>query len=235
MKVLIIIPAYNESKNIVSVITDINKNLSNPNYIIINDCSTDETALICKKNEYNVINLPINLGIGGCVQTGYKYALENNFNYAVQFDGDGQHSAKYIPILLDCMITEQADMVIGSRFISMQGFQSTFMRRFGINLLSLTIKCINGIRITDPTSGFRMVNEDVIKIFCDYYPSDYPEPESTSDIIKRGYKVKEIPVIMCERVHGTSSIDILKSMYYMPKVVLAILIGKAISKKKKEK
>lgn len=230
MKKLVIIPAYNEEKNISKVIDDLKEYAHDFDYVIINDCSKDNLKELCNTLNYNVINLPVNLGIGGGVQTGYKYARDNNYDIAVQFDGDGQHDAKYINVLLKNMEENKLDMVIGSRFIDKQGFQSSLSRRLGIKFLSLLIKLVSDKRIFDVTSGFRMVNKDVIKLFCEYYPKDYPEPESIVDVIKQGGRIGEVPVEMRERQNGTSSIDFLKSIYYMLKVSLAIIIG-ALKKK----
>lgn len=224
MKKLIIIPAYNESKNISNVIKDLKINAPEFDYIIINDCSKDNLKQVCIEKEYNIINLPVNLGIGGGMQTGYKYAFENGYDIAVQFDGDGQHDAKYIQSLLDTMIDNDLDMVIGSRFLEKEGFQSSFSRRTGIKFLSSLIKVVTGKSILDVTSGFRMVNRRVIEEFCTYYPKDYPEPETIVSVLRKEGRVAEIPVVMKERVEGESSIDFGKSIYYMIKVSIAIMI-----------
>lgn len=234
MKNLIIIPAYNEEKNIISVVKDIEKFANKFDYIIVNDCSNDDTYNVCVKNGFNVINLPVNLGIGGAMQTGYKFAKKYNYDVAVQFDGDGQHDAKYLNKLLDDMIKDNSDMVIGSRFIKNEGFQSSKLRRIGINFFSFLFKFLYNIKISDTTSGFRMVNSKIISMFCDYYPKDYPEPETTAICIRNGYKVNEIPVIMKAREHGVSSINFIKSIYYMIKVTLAILIDYTKGKKKND-
>ena len=228
MKVLMIVPAYNEELNIkdtISKIIEYNKKSNNEiDYIVINDGSTDKTREVCEKNNYNVINLIHNLGIGGAVQTGYKYALENNYDVAIQFDGDGQHDENYIDKLVD-EITKGNDFVIGSRFVSdLSKFKSTGTRRMGIKFLSLLIKICTGKRIYDPTSGFRAANKRVIELFSKNYPTEYPEPESTTSLIRKKYKVSEIPVEMHERKHGTSSIKPLKSIYYMFSVSVAIII-----------
>lgn len=224
MKKLVIIPAYNESSNILNTVRDIQKSAPDFDYIVINDCSTDDTLEILKSNKLNYISLPVNLGIGGAVQTGYKYALENNYDVAVQVDGDGQHDPVYLSELLKKMININADMVIGSRFIENQGFQSTFMRRIGIVYFTKLIKLLTGTTITDPTSGFRMANREVIKMFASQYPKDYPEPESIVTLLKAGKKVVEVPVQMKARQGGESSIKMANSVYYMIKVSLAILI-----------
>lgn len=224
MRKLIIIPAYNESACIENTVRDIMKNAPDFDYVIINDCSTDNTREICEKNGFNIVNLPINLGIGGAVQTGYMYAEEYGYDVAVQVDGDGQHDAQFLRTMADYLENHQVDMVIGSRFIEKQGFQSSFMRRVGINYFTCLIKIITGKTITDPTSGLRMAGKNVIHLFANSYPKDYPEPESTVAALKKGYVVEEIPVIMRERQGGESSITLKKSVYYMIKVTLAIFM-----------
>ena len=229
MKVLVIIPAFNEELNIVNTVEKI-KNISNKidenlNYVVINDGSTDKTKNICETNKYNVINLITNLGIGGAVQTGFKYALENNYDIAIQFDGDGQHDEKYIEKLIE-EIKKGNDFVVGSRFIkNLSGFKSTKFRRIGIKFLSSLIKICTGIKIYDPTSGFRAANKEIISLFADKYPTEYPEPETIVNLIRKQYKVKEIPVEMHERKYGKSSIKPLKSMYYMFSVSISIIIS----------
>jgi len=226
MKTLIIIPTYNEEKNIKNTIEKLLK-LNNPDidYIVINDGSTDKTLQILKENHFNYIDLPTNLGIGGAVQTGYKYALYNNYDIAIQFDGDGQHNPEYINELIQ-KITLGNDLVIGSRFIkNLDGFKSTKTRRIGIKLLSTLIQLCTHKKITDPTSGFRACNKKIIKLFSLDYPYDYPEPDTIVKVIKKNFKVKEIPVIMNEREQGQSSINIIKSIYYMIKVSLSIIIS----------
>ncbi len=212
--------------NLIHVVKDIECYAKDFDYVIINDCSKDDTEEICKENGFNYVNLPINLGIGGAMQTGYKYAKKYGYDMAVQFDGDGQHDASYIDVLLRTMEDKQADMVIGSRFITKEGFQSSFSRRLGIRFFEFLIYAITRKHITDATSGFRIVNQKIITDFCSYYPTDYPEPESIVSIIRNQYKIEEAPVIMRERLGGTSSIVNLKAVYYMIKVTLAIVIDK---------
>ncbi|MCH5279860.1 MAG: glycosyltransferase family 2 protein [Lachnospiraceae bacterium] len=224
MKSIVLIPAYNEEKSIETTVADIRENAPGFDYVIINDCSADETLKICEKEGLHVLNLPINLGIGGAVQTGYLYAYKNGYDYAVQFDGDGQHDAKYLGKMQEYMEQNKLDMLIGSRFIEKEGFQSSGLRRFGIRYFSALIKLLTGTRITDPTSGMRMVNRDVIKLYADSYPKDYPEPESAVAIINQGKTIGEYPVIMRERSEGVSSISPVRSVYYMIKVTLAILV-----------
>lgn len=224
MKKLIIIPAYNESENILNTVKVIQEDAPDFDYVVINDCSKDNTLQLLVENHINHVNLPVNLGIGGAVQTGYKYALENNYDVAVQVDGDGQHDPKYLKVLVDALEKNDADMVIGSRFINNEGFQSTFMRRVGIVYFTNLIHLLTDKTITDPTSGFRMCNRKVIELFSKDYPRDYPEPESIVALLKRNMNVMEVPVQMKERQGGVSSINASKSVYYMIKVSLAILI-----------
>lgn len=235
MKVLIIIPAYNEEDNITNTITKIKKIKEKKHiidYIIINDGSTDNTKKICEENNYNFINLIDNLGIGGAVQTGYKYALYNNYDVAIQFDGDGQHDEKYIIDLIS-EIEKGNDLVVGSRFIEdISKFKSTKLRIVGIKILSFMIALCSGLKIYDPTSGFRAANKKVIELFAKNYPIEYPEPETLVFLKNEGYKIKEIPVEMHKREFGTSSIRPLKSVYYMFSVNVAIIANSIFRKKK---
>ena len=227
MKKLIIIPAYNEESNIEKTITAIQRDAEGFDYVIINDCSTDHTRKICEENHYNIVNLPINLGIGGAVQTGYKYAMENDYDVAVQVDGDGQHDAAYLNEMADYLVKNECDMVIGSRFIEKEGFQSSFIRRVGIKYFTFLIHLLTGKTITDPTSGMRMCNRRTIEMFAKEYPIDYPEPESTVRLIRHKRKIEEVPVIMRERAEGVSSLSSVRhSVYYMIKVSIAILVEK---------
>lgn len=224
MKPLLIIPAYNEGANIEKVVDNIIENYPQYDYIVVNDGSKDNTAGICRKRDYSFIDLPINLGIGGAVQAGYRYAKRNGYQIAVQVDGDGQHDIAYVEKVIRPIQNGEADVVIGSRFIDNQGFQSSASRRAGIHFLSALIKLCTWKRIKDVTSGFRAVNEKFIRIYADDYPSDYPEPEAiVSAVMNRGI-VKEVPVVMKERESGKSSINFTRSLYYMIKVSLAIII-----------
>lgn len=224
MKKLIIIPAFNESESIEKTVLDIQKNAKDFDYVIINDCSTDNTREICEKNAFNIINLPVNLGIGGAVQTGYLYAYMHDYDVAVQVDGDGQHDPQFLKKMADYLAENELDMVIGSRFIDKEGFQSSAIRRVGITYFTWLIMLCTGKKITDPTSGLRMIGKRVIELYAHDYPKDYPEPESVVAAIRKGMKVEEIPVVMRERQGGESSISMNKSVYYMFKVTLAILV-----------
>ena len=224
MKKLIIIPAFNEEKNIDFVVADIRQHATDFDYVIINDCSKDGMSSLCFRKGYNYIDLPVNLGIGGCVQAGYLYAQQHDYDIAVQFDGDGQHDAAYLNPMFQAMMEQNSDMMIGSRFLQQRGFQSSVLRRGGITSLSWLIMILNKRKIKDVTSGLRMVNCKVIDDFCQYYPPDYPEPETVAACLRKGYQVDEFPVEMRERQAGQSSINMPRAAYYMIKVSLSILI-----------
>lgn len=233
MKVLVIIPAYNESESIAKVVDDIRSNVDY-DFVVINDGSRDDTVSICRNLGVAVVDLPLNLGIGGAVQTGYKYAHRNGYDVAIQFDGDGQHDARYLGRLVDALSEKKANLVIGSRFVDKgeEGFKSTLMRRIGIRWLSSFIRLFSGMRITDPTSGFRAADKSAIAFFCESYPIDYPEPESIVALHSAGLSVAEVPVSMRERQGGSSSIKALSSIYYMIKVSLAVAIQSSRREKK---
>ena len=234
MKVLVIIPAYNEEKNIKNVISYFKKH-SEYDYIVINDCSKDGTEKILSENGANYVSLPVNLGIGGCVQTGYAYAVANDYDVAVQMDGDGQHNPKYLQNIVEPVLHGEADMVIGSRFIDKKGFQSSALRRMGIKWLSGIIKCCCGVKIYDTTSGFRACSKELTRYFASEYAQDYPEPEAILSAVLNGYKIKEVPVLMNEREFGHSSINGFKSAYYMIKVTISLLIHRFRIRGKKVK
>ncbi len=225
MKILLIIPAYNEEASIQKTIQSILK--TKYNYIIINDGSTDSTEEILTKNHYNHVQLISNLGIGGAVQTGYKYAYENNYDIAIQFDADGQHDIKYIENLIKPIQDGKADLTIGSCFIdkTLKNQRSSKLRRLGIRLLSNIIKLFSGKRIYDPTSGFRAADKKIIAEFARSYPLEYPESISNFELLKFSqFKIQEIPVKMNKRTAGKSSIHSWKNLYAAINVFLSILI-----------
>lgn len=224
MRSLVIIPAYNEELNIENTIHNLKEHAPDFDYVIINDCSKDSTLEVCKKNNYTYLNLPINLGIGGAVQAGYRYAMNNGYDVAVQFDGDGQHDAAYLSAMREELEKTKADIVIGSRYINKEGFQSTGLRRLGIRYFTGLIRFLTGHTVTDPTSGMRMAGRKVIEIFAESYPKDYPEPESVVMLLRKKLNVVDYPVVMKERMAGKSSISPVKSIYYMFKVSLAIIL-----------
>ncbi len=226
-KIAIIIPAYNEEKAILGVIEELHKLLENIYFIldiiVINDCSTDNTAKLIAKSNCIDLHLPINLGIGGAVQTGFKYAYEKGYDFAIQIDGDGQHPPHEIPKLLAVAQEKQADVVIGSRFIDKKGFQSSAARRLGIQYFMWLNYFLIGKKIKDTTSGLRLINRKVLKVVYDYYPDEYPEPESIILYALHGFSIAEIAVTMRERQGGVSSINTFSAIYYMLKVSLSIL------------
>lgn len=229
-KVLLIIPAYNEEESILNVVNKIynynKENNTKYDIVVINDGSKDNTEKILYENNINHIKLINNLGIGGAVQTGYKYALENDYDIAVQFDGDGQHDIRYVRDVIKPITDNDANMVIGSRFIdkSTSKFKSSKARQMGIKMISFFIKLVTSKKIYDTTSGFRAVDKKLIKKFSNSYPVEYPEPVSTTEILKMGYKVEEVAVSMNERENGISSIRMWKNCYYMINVILYILV-----------
>ena len=231
-KILIIIPAYNEEKSILKTYQEIinynKKNKTNYECIVVNDGSLDSTEDILTENNIPHLTLPLNLGIGGAVQAGYKYAFENDYDIAIQFDGDGQHDVNYIKDIVKPISNKKANMVIGSRFIKEEtsDFKSTKMRRIGIKLISKIIKIKTKKKIYDTTSGFRAIDKNVIDLFKDEYPTEYPEPISSVNALIHGYVIDEVPVEMKPRLAGKSSISKIKSVYYMVNVILSILIMK---------
>lgn len=226
-RIAIVVPAYNEEASIEKVVNNIHAIAKKHDLllqpVVVNDCSKDTTGKIIADLNCVAINLPINLGIGGAVQTGYKYAYENGFDYAIQTDGDGQHPAEEIPNMLKVLEEKQLDVVVGSRFITKEGYQSSFMRRLGIQYFMFLNRVLIGLKITDNTSGFRLINRKALAIVSNYYPDEYPEPEAIILYHKRGLKIGEVPVVMLERQGGQSSISSSHSIYYMFKVSLAII------------
>lgn len=230
MKTILIIPAFNEEDNILKTynsIKDYNGLSDNHlDVIVINDCSKDSTLQILENNDIPHINLIHNLGIGGAVQTGYKYAFEKGYDIAVQFDGDGQHDINCVIKLINPIIHGEADFVIGSRFIDEKSsdFKSSRSRRLGINIISFFIKFVTGKKVLDTTSGFRAVNREIMELFSMSYPTEYPEPITTTELLRKNFTVKETAVSMYEREGGESSIKAWKTVYYMVNVILTILI-----------
>ncbi len=232
-KILIIVPAYNEQANIQKTIREIRALPMKPDVIVINDGSTDLTAQEAKDAGAKVVSLPFNLGIGGAVQTGFQFAFERGYDIAVQVDGDGQHDVAYLSTIVDPVLKDEADMVVGSRFMPQQekGDQSSFVRRMGIGFFVHLIGLLTGCHIYDPTSGFRAYNKKMIKIFAQQYPHDFPEPEAIVLARRFNATIKELPVVMRKRQGGSSSIRYFKSLYYMIKVTFAIVLDMLKSKR----
>jgi glycosyltransferase involved in cell wall biosynthesis len=224
MKILIIVPAYNEEESLPGVIQDLREQVPSASVIVVNDGSNDGTALVARKLGVPVLDLPFNLGIGGAMQAGYLFAERKNYDIAVQFDGDGQHLASEIKKLYEPLESMEADLVVGSRFLTIGGYKAPLFRKMGIGIFSFVISRILGITVTDSTSGFRAANRRVIKFFAHAYPDDYPEVETLVLLHKAGLRMTEVPATMRERTSGRSSITPIRSIYYMTKVLMAIFI-----------
>ena len=223
-QVAVIIPAYNEEKSIGDVVRGIKRLGEGYIPVVINDNSEDRTTDIALAEGAIVIELPCNLGIGDAVQTGYKFAKENGYDACIQVDGDGQHPTNQIPKLIKSLFEDDYDIVIGSRFVMDSDYEISFMRLVGIKILSFFLKILTGLDIKDTTSGFRAINRRALEFFASEYPQDYPEPESLVFAHKKGFKIKEIPTRMSNRMYGKSSITPILSTYYMIKVMLAMFI-----------
>jgi len=223
-KILVIVPAYNEAGTVKKTLQELNSLPFQFDMVVINDGSTDSTAEEAEKECNNVINLPYNLGIGGAVQTGFQYARKNNYNIVVQVDGDGQHRPDQIQKLIETMEESGADVVIGSRFLDQTGYTSTQMRRLGISLFRVINSLVLKKRITDNTSGFRAYNRRAFNFLADWYPIDYPEPESVIILARNGFRIEETAITMRKRRTGISSISAYGSVNYMLKVMLAIFV-----------
>lgn len=225
MKILIIIPAYNEEKSLPGVIAELRKEAPEADVLVVNDGSRDKTVYIAREMSAQVLDLPFNLGIGGAMQAGYLYAQRRGYDIAVQFDGDGQHLAHEIKKLLQPLFLDgKADIVIGSRFLGQGDYKPSLSRKIGIKVFSTVLSCILGTRLTDTTSGFRAANRRVIEFYARTYPDDYPEVEALVLLHKAGMRIAEVPVHMRERTSGQSSITAVRSVYYMVKVLLAVFV-----------
>lgn len=225
MKILVIIPAYNEEHTIRNVVNKIQVCIPEADILVINDGSKDNTSIIALDSGANVIDLPYNLGIGGAMQTGYLYAKEKKYDIAVQVDADGQHDPLYIKELIEPIVQNSADVVVGSRYVNKSSYKSSVIRRIGIIFFSIFVSILINQKLRDTTSGFRAVNKSVIDYFAHYYPTDYPEVDVLVKLKKKNFKIIELPVQMFERQGGKSSITALQSIYYMIKVSLSLLIG----------
>jgi glycosyltransferase involved in cell wall biosynthesis len=236
MKTLIIIPVYNEAENIERIIHDLVEEDQSWDILIVNDDSSDNSSELARNTGHaTVIDLPFNLGIGGGVQTGFKYARKYDYDYALQFDGDGQHKVEEIHKLLEVVREEKADVAIGSRFNKKhKGFKSSPLRRMGIKWFEWLSFLLIRQRITDHTSGFRAFNRRALEFLAKNYPSDYPEPEAVVMLGKNGFIMKEVFTQMMERQGGVSSISLLQGPYYMIKVMLSMFMASIRSKTNKD-
>ena len=220
-----IVPAFNEERNIVRVLEELRGFDPGLEVVVVSDGSADRTAEVAAAAGAHVIRLPFNLGIGGAVQTGFRYAWEEGFQLAVRVDGDGQHDPSQLGVVIAPVLAGEADIVVGSRFAGDSAYRSSATRRIGIRLLAWIVSQIARQRVTDPTSGFQALNRRAIGLFAADYPHDYPEVEGMVMVIKHRLRLREVPVSMRMRAHGRSSIGALASVYYMAKVLLALFVG----------
>jgi glycosyltransferase involved in cell wall biosynthesis len=225
LRSIAIVPAYNEASSLATVIDEIRSVDPDLEVVVINDASTDGTARVAVAAGVPVVHLPFNVGIGGAVQTGYKYALEHGFELAIQIDGDGQHDPSEIGSVVAPILDGRSDLVVGTRFVKGGGYRGTRLRRVGIRIFAAIVSLMVGQRVSDTTSGFRAVNRRALRLFAAEYPQDYPEVESIVLLSRHGLRMVEVPVQMRVRETGASSITTLRSGYYMIKVLLALFIG----------
>ena len=231
MKCLVIIPAYNEEENIVRVVENLKNNYPMYDYVVSNDGSSDDKARLCRRKGYELVDLPVNLGLAGAFQTGLKYAWRKGYDYAIQFDADGQHRAEYIAPMLE-KIQEGYDIVIGSRFVTEKKPHS--LRMIGSRLIAVATRLTTGKKVKDPTSGMRMFNKKMIAEFA--LNLNYgPEPDTISYLLKQGATIAEVQVEMDERIAGESYLNITKSMMYMLRMLMSILLIQNFRKRREVK
>jgi glycosyltransferase involved in cell wall biosynthesis len=225
MRIVFVVPAFNEAGAIPGVVADLRAHFPAADIAVINDGSTDATAQVARQLGVHVLDLPINLGIGGAVQTGLLFADRHDYDIAIQFDGDGQHQADQVFLLLEALADPVVDVAIGSRFLEPNGYQAPPLRRLGIAVLRSVSSLLIGQRVTDTTSGFRAYKRGALRFLAGVYPHDYPEPETVVTLRRQGFYLREVAVMMRERQSGLSSITMYRSFYYMLKVLLAIVVG----------
>ncbi len=222
-RILVIIPAHNEADSLAGVIADIRAALD-CDIVVVDDGSTDRTAEIALREGVELLSLPFNLGIGSTMQTGFQFAFREGYDIALQTDGDGQHDAAYIPRLVEPIVSGEFDFVVGSRYLTDTNYSGSKGRRAGTAFFSKILSLLLRQRLTDATSGFRAISKPVIAQFARDYPRDYPEVEALLLAHKSGFRIMEIPVAMRQRGGGRSSINKFRSVYYMVKVLLALLV-----------
>ena len=225
MRRIAIVPAYNEQRNIGRVLDELRRFDELLDVVVVSDGSVDRTAAVAREHGAFVVSLPFNLGIGGAVQTGFRFARDNGYDLVVRCDGDGQHDPSELPKVLAPVLAGEADIAVGTRFGETDGYRSSATRRVGIRLLAIVVSAIARQRLTDTTSGFQALNRRALELFATDYPHDYPEVEATVMVVRQRLRLVEVPVSMREREHGRSSITALRSVYYMVKVLLALGIG----------
>lgn len=222
---LAIVPAFNEEGNIGRVVDELKAFDPALDVVVVSDGSLDRTAEVAAAHGAHVLRLPFNLGIGGAVQTGFRYAAENGYDLAVRCDGDGQHDPAELPKVLAPVLAGEADIAVGTRFVGVEGYRSSVARRLGIRVLAAVVSAIARQRVTDTTSGFQALNHRALALFARDYPHDYPEVEGMVMTIRHRLRLVEVPVRMREREHGRSSITAFRSVYYMARVLLALFVG----------
>lgn len=224
-RLLVIIPAYNEADSIADVIERVRTSVPQADVVVVDDGSTDATAQLAGQAGAMLLRLPVNLGIGGAVQTGYRFAVRQEYDWVARLDGDGQHDPTQLATLLDPILAGRADVVVGSRYLKAGGFYASWARRFGISLFATLVSVLTGRRFTDVTSGFQAANCDAAVFLAEHCPSDYPEIEGLVLLCRAGFRVVEVPVTMQARTAGRSSIRPWHVLYYVVKVLLAILVA----------
>jgi len=222
---LVIVPAFNEDGAIAGVVHSVHREMPGTPVVVIDDCSSDSTVVRAQEAGAFVLTLAHHLGLGGCVQTGYKLAFELGYEYVIRVDGDGQHDARYIPVILDALRTSGCEMVIGSRFVDKAAGQTSAIRSFGIAFFRTVLRPILGKPVHDPTSGFVGVNRRALAVFSRSFPLEYPEIETLVVLQRRAFRFMEVPCRMLPRLTGRSSITALKSIYYIVHVLLGVLIN----------
>jgi glycosyltransferase involved in cell wall biosynthesis len=225
-RIVAVVPAYNEAEVIGRVVDEIRESDRRIDVVVVDDASSDDTAVVAEARGATVLRLPFNVGIGGAVQTGFRYAVEHDYDLAVRLDGDGQHDAREIAKLLGPVERGDADLVIGSRFVEAGGsYRPPFARRIGIRVFARLVSLLGGQRVTDTTSGFIALDRVGIDLFAREYPHDYPEVEATLIALRSGLRLTQVQVEMRERETGASSITFVRSLYYIVKVLLALLVS----------
>jgi glycosyltransferase involved in cell wall biosynthesis len=224
-RVLVVVPAYNEEESLGPTLRCIRRELPAARLVVISDCSTDRSADVARAEGAAVVELPCNLGYGGAVQTGFKYALANSFDFVVQMDADGQHDPRSAVALLDHVTRDEVDVAIGSRFLGQHNYHIPMSRRLGMAVFGWLVTFVTGRHFSDPTSGFQAMNRAVLRFFArDNYPSDFPDADTIILLVLAGFRVKEVPVLMRARTAGKSMHSNLKALYYVPKMILSILM-----------
>ncbi|MCG2767700.1 MAG: glycosyltransferase family 2 protein [Anaerolineae bacterium] len=224
-RTIIVMPAHNEAGNIERVITELRQAVQGLDFVVIDDYSSDDTAAVAERMGAEVVRLPCNLGYGGAVQTGFRYAIQRGYDYAVMMDSDGQHDPRSVPALLEVVESREADVALGSRFLGRMEYQSSWVRRVGMSIFSHLVSVATGRHFTDATSGLQALNREVLEFFSrDNYPVDFPDADTIILLHYAGFRVKEVPVTMRERISGESMHASLKPIYYVFKMALAIFI-----------